>query len=285
MNYVIITPAKNESKFIRRTLDSLVAQTKKPSAWVIVDDMSTDNTVSVIEEYTDKFDWIILKRLTDAQKRKHGANVVNVFQQGYEAVKNTEWDFIVKLDADLTLPDNYFEEICKEFKKNQKVGLCGGRVYDVLKDDLKLVSSAKYHLYGSIKAYRKKCFEDIGGLIPCTSWDSVDEIKAMYLGWETLVREDLKVLHHRPTGISIGQLNACRGEGVSLYEKNVGVFIMVLRSMMIAVKRKPFVITGFAVILGYFQSMINGHQKVLDKDTAKFYRKLQYQRIRKLNLR
>ena len=40
--YVLITPARNEVKFIELTLKSMVAQTAPPLKWVIVSDGSTD---------------------------------------------------------------------------------------------------------------------------------------------------------------------------------------------------------------------------------------------------
>ena len=47
MRYVLITPAKNEKRFIAKTLDSMVGQTLLPERWVIVDDGSTDNTAEI----------------------------------------------------------------------------------------------------------------------------------------------------------------------------------------------------------------------------------------------
>ena len=42
--YIIITPVRDEEKFIRSTLESVVSQTVKPVEWVIVDDGSKDGT-------------------------------------------------------------------------------------------------------------------------------------------------------------------------------------------------------------------------------------------------
>jgi glycosyltransferase involved in cell wall biosynthesis len=42
MNFVLITPARNEEAGIERTLASMVAQACRPLRWVNVDDGSTD---------------------------------------------------------------------------------------------------------------------------------------------------------------------------------------------------------------------------------------------------
>ena len=50
--YVLITPARNEAKFIELTLKSMVAQTVLPLKWVIVSDGSTDGTDDIVKKYT-----------------------------------------------------------------------------------------------------------------------------------------------------------------------------------------------------------------------------------------
>ena len=57
-SYLIVSPCRNEAKFMRRTLDSVVAQTLRPTLWVIVDDGSTDETPVILAEYAQKHDWI-----------------------------------------------------------------------------------------------------------------------------------------------------------------------------------------------------------------------------------
>ncbi len=49
--YVIISPCRNEAEFMRQTLDTVVAQTIRPTLWVIVDDGSTDDTPRILDEY------------------------------------------------------------------------------------------------------------------------------------------------------------------------------------------------------------------------------------------
>src|SRR5213595_3672050 len=51
VKYVLITPARNEERFIAKTLESMVAQTMPPERWVIVDDGSTDKTSETVHTY------------------------------------------------------------------------------------------------------------------------------------------------------------------------------------------------------------------------------------------
>lgn len=55
-----------------------------------------------------------------------GQKVVRAFYCGYNTLEKKDYDFIVKLDADLSLPNNYFEEVATAFQEDSKIGLCGG---------------------------------------------------------------------------------------------------------------------------------------------------------------
>ena len=37
-DYLIVSPARDEADYMRRTLDSVIAQTVRPARWIIVDD-------------------------------------------------------------------------------------------------------------------------------------------------------------------------------------------------------------------------------------------------------
>jgi biofilm PGA synthesis N-glycosyltransferase PgaC len=54
----LISPCRDEAKFMRETLDSVISQSIKPAKWIIVDDGSTDDTPRILEEYRKKHDWI-----------------------------------------------------------------------------------------------------------------------------------------------------------------------------------------------------------------------------------
>ena len=63
--YVLITPARDEAAFIRKTLETIVSQTVLPLKWVIVSDGSTDGTDEIVKEFSAKHPWIELLRMPD----------------------------------------------------------------------------------------------------------------------------------------------------------------------------------------------------------------------------
>ena len=53
MKYVALTSGRNEERFIRRTIEAVLALDPPPKVYVVVDDNSTDKTASIIAEYDE----------------------------------------------------------------------------------------------------------------------------------------------------------------------------------------------------------------------------------------
>jgi len=85
--YALISPCRNEAKYMRKTLDSVTRQTVPPSLWVVVDDGSTDQTPQILTEYAAKFDFIRVVQRKDRGKRSVGPGVIEAFH-AYRHVRN-----------------------------------------------------------------------------------------------------------------------------------------------------------------------------------------------------
>ena len=85
--YVIITPARNEAKFIEKTLQSVIHQTVLPLKWVIVNDGSVDNTADLVRSHLADNPWMELLDLP-VRKERHFAAKVYAFNAGLERVKD-----------------------------------------------------------------------------------------------------------------------------------------------------------------------------------------------------
>lgn len=281
LSYVIITPAKNEEQYIEFTINSVRNQTLRPKEWVIVDDGSTDNTSNIVEKFSTLYDWIkLIKKNTENEERSVGSKVIRAFNTGLNHLSTKEFDFIVKLDADLTLPSNYFDTIASEFLNKEKVGICGGIC--MIEENGKLMEekSAEYHIRGPIKSYRKECFQEIGGLMPVFGWDGIDEFVSMYYGWELKKLNELKVIHQRKTGEETGQFFYSMRIGDFCYKIGYDPLLVMLRSYKRTVGTKIDFLSGIGVLVGYFKAFFS--PKMLLKEQRKFIRSFQYRRIKEL---
>ncbi len=79
----IIVPAYNSVRFIRDTIESVLAQTY--SAWqlIVINDGSTDSTVELVQEYVDRDERIKLHS-------KENGGVVSALNRGLDLSKHTE---------------------------------------------------------------------------------------------------------------------------------------------------------------------------------------------------
>src|SRR5216684_1499213 len=126
--YVLITPARNEAKFIELTLKSVVAQTVLPLKWVIVSDGSTDGTDDIVNKYLAERPWMELIRMPERRER-HFAGKVHAFNAGYAKVKKLSYDFIGNLDGDITFDRDYLAFLLRKFADNPRLGV-GGTPYE-----------------------------------------------------------------------------------------------------------------------------------------------------------
>ncbi len=287
--YVVITPARNEERYIEHTLRSMTAQTHTPKEWIVVDDGSTDRTAEIVARHSRRHPWITLVRHhpEEEERKRTPSPVVAAFYAGFAALKTTSWDFIVKLDADLTLPPDYFETVAREFIMYPRTGICGGYIVHETGDGrLERERTAEYHVRGAFKAYRRECFADIGGMPRRKSWDGVDQYVALYKGWKTRVLP-LEVVHHRRTGILIDRgLKTSLLVGAEYYREGHSPLLALIRSVIWGKSRKPFGITGAFFLTGFFTALLRNDHKHVDSGMERFIRRFQYQRIRrKLGLR
>lgn len=193
MKFLIIIPAHNEEANLSFTLESLQQQSFRDFKIVVVNDGSTDATPEVIKRFTEtdsRFETINL------QKSAHqpGSKVVAAFKNGLKTQNSEEFDVICKFDADIILSENYLQTVNETFQNNPKYGLVGGLLY-VEKNGNWVYegNSNKSHVRGPMKAYRKECFDAMGGIRETLGWDNIDAILLENLGWKEVVLPELQV--------------------------------------------------------------------------------------------
>ncbi len=278
MNYYVIIPAYNEEKNIGLTLDSLLKQTILPEKVVVVNDNSTDATAEIIKSFSDKYDFIQLVNTSSDQIHLPGSKVIKAFNKGLEALDDN-YNFIVKLDADLIVPKDYFERIIDIFTQNPKAGMAGGRAF--IKKNGKWVLenlTDDDHIRGAFKAYRKECFLQIGKLKVQMGWDTVDELLARYYDWEIIVDKSLEVKHLKPTGSSYNKKSRHK-QGEAFYSLGYGFWITFLASLKLAFrKKKPLLFIDY--LNGFFKAKRNKTSLLVTANQAKFIRGFRWRKIR-----
>jgi biofilm PGA synthesis N-glycosyltransferase PgaC len=271
-SYLVISPVKDEQQYVETTLRSMVAQTLRPTRWILVDDGSTDNTAAIIERYVRRHEWISLVRLSGSADRQVGSPVVRAFNAGLEAARSENFEFIVKLDCDLHIPPAYFEQLLARFEQDPRLGIASGVYVEQHNGAPVAVAMPEYHAAGACKVVRTRCFQEIGGFVASRGWDTVDEIRAQTLGWHTRHFSDLMFDHLRPEGSARGSLYTSRLHGEVYYLAGGSVMFFLLKVAHRMAIGEPPVLSGLMLLGGYLKPMLLGRKRLVTPDEARWYR-------------
>jgi biofilm PGA synthesis N-glycosyltransferase PgaC len=283
VEYVVITPVRDEGDHISSIIDSMVGQTIRPACWIIVDDGSTDDTATVAESASAKHSWIKLVRRNDRGFRQPGTGVVAAFYEGYRLVADQDWEYLVKLDGDLSFGPEYFEECFRQFAKDSKLGVGGGTICQETNGELIIEAPGDplFHVRGATKIYKRDCWQAIGGLLQAPGWDTVDEYKANMLGWTTYTFPQIKLNHHRHAGDAEGTWKNWVKNGRANYVAGYHPLFMYVKCGK-RIFSKPYGIGALGLLVGFISGYVRREPQINDPVLIRYVRS---QQLRKLCFR
>jgi hypothetical protein len=289
--YCIVSPVRDEEKYMRRTLDSVVNQTVPPDLFVIVDDGSTDATPQILAEYAAKYPYIKVVQRQNRGQRRVGGGVVEAFYEGWEVAKPYNHDFLTKLDMDLDLPLGYFERLLELMAADPRLGTVSGKAYYPApsnKDESFEGELISEHIgddvsLGMTKFWRRQYFDEIGGLVPQVLWDGIDCYKGRMLGWRACSIDEpgLRFLHLRPMGSSDKSIVKGRvrlGTGQWMMGSSPA---FVFASALHRARHRPFVIGALATLYGWAKGGLTGQPRLSDPEFRKYLRAYQWSFLRR----
>ena len=279
LEYAAVTPARNEAENLARLAASMAAQTLPPSAWVIVDDGSTDETPAIAETLARSHEWVHVLRLPGQSTIVRGGPVVRAFSAGLARLGDLP-DVVVKLDADVSLPDDYFDRLMRAFEEDDRLGMASGNACEFEANAWVRRHMTDGSLWGATRAYRRECLEAVLPLEQRMGWDGIDALRANLAGWTTQTIPDLDFRHHRREGDRDGsRRRAWAAQGNASYFMGYRLSYLLLRSLHAAV-REP---AAVAMIGGYVAAAARREPRCSDPEVREFLRRRQ--RIRALPAR
>jgi poly-beta-1,6-N-acetyl-D-glucosamine synthase len=276
--YIVISPVRDEEAYLRFTVESMLAQTIRPREWIIVNDGSTDGTGAIIDEYAAQHPWIRAVHRINRGFRKAGGGVVEAFNDGLRSASADDWDFIVKMDGDLTFEPTYFEECLEKFQLDPRLGIAGGVICYIENGAKRFEFCPEFHVRGATKIYRRECWHAIGSFWPAPGWDTMDEVKANRFGWGTRSFPELHLHHHRHTGTAEGIWNGLVKNGRANYICGYHPLFMLAKCFR-RLPHKPYLIGSLALFYGFISGYLKQVPQVDDVQTIGFLRRQQLGRL------
>lgn len=285
MTYTVVTPAYNEQANLPATIRSMVAQTLKPRVWVIVDDGSADDTWTIVQEAGKAHPWIVGVRREKKQTAGTDglliASEAAAFLDGYRLAVTRALDaaFVVKLDADLEFEPGYFASLLDEFRRDPRLGIAGGVIYEYRGTELAREKVSSAHVRGATKVYRKACYQDIHGVHPVFGWDVIDEIMARSCAWKVHSFDHLQLVHLRRTASRGGRFAGWARNGYMAYYIGMSPLRMFARAVSRLLATGD-VVQSAGLAYGYFSNLLKRADRLPDRDIRRLVRKHQWVTLR-----
>jgi glycosyltransferase involved in cell wall biosynthesis len=181
----IVIPAKNEEKTIQRCLKAIEALRKNQEleCIVVAPDIKTINSAK-------KFHFVKVIQFPGDME-----SAVN------KGIKYASYDLILKMDADIILPQNFFEVMLPE-TENYDLVSCPASTrsgkfwldfFFWLRDQLLKIAPLGRSTHGNSMFFRKSLIEELGGF----RYDTALEKEALKRGKKVLIVDKIRVLEFR----------------------------------------------------------------------------------------
>jgi len=165
----VIIPAYNPGAMLRRSLDSVLAQTWRDFELIVVDDGSTDDTAAICAEYTERIRYIRQPNRGVSTARNHGLRLA----QGV---------YVAFLDADDAWKPEFLSVLMGHLQAHPEVGAASsawievtpdgrenvhpdprGLTYDRVVDYLDVVRTGPHFVSANSAVYRRAAIARTGG--------------------------------------------------------------------------------------------------------------------------
>ncbi len=278
--YVLITPARDEARFIESTLRSVIAQTVRPLKWAVVSDGSTDGTDEIVSHYAAENPWIELVQMPQRRER-HFAGKALAVRAGVERMQGLPYEVIASLDADMSFEPDYFEYLLGKLLLDPRLGVVGTPYRDDTAEiyDYRFVSPD--HVSGACQVFRRSCFEEIGGYVLSKGGaiDTIATLTARSKGWKTQTFTGKIARHQRVIGTAengplksrfiLGKRDWMIGNS-ALWQMCRGLYQMT---------KRPYVLRGVAILVGYLWAACSGVERPVPRSLRAIRRKEQMEHL------
>jgi poly-beta-1,6-N-acetyl-D-glucosamine synthase len=283
---LLITPAHNESAHIEQVVASVAAQTRRPDMWVVVDDGSTDDTFLRLQAALTGLDFARLLQtppgfiVAPTGDRNAAGGPDRTWNFGLEHVDLHDYTHVGKLDGDIVLPPNYVAELLRRFAAEPRLGIAAGTFSELHNGKWRTAPTPSDHVTAPARIYSRECFEAIGGVPAYMGADVITTIYAKMRGFGTETFGDLSVRHLRPMATADGLRRGRERQGAYQYIVHYSFLWILLRSFVVAVRFRPYGLSGLWFLWGYMKAALTHAPRVEDPEWRTFAHAEQRRRIR-----
>ncbi len=274
---LVISPVHNEAGHMERVARAVAAQRRRPDAWIVVDDASSDQTLELLRELEHDLDFMTVLSappMPPARGRDRLAQAaeIHAFDHGLESLEWRSFTHIAKLDGDVELPVDWYELLLERLAEDATLGIAGGQLAEIVDGRSHVLPIPSHHVHGAVKLYSRACFEAIGGIEERLGWDTIDEAYARMSGLKTHSFDAPVAIHHRPFASRGGVLRGRARHGACAYISHQGLPWVAARALKVG-RARPVGIGGIAFLFGYLQAAASRTTRFDDPELRRFVRR------------
>jgi glycosyltransferase involved in cell wall biosynthesis len=228
ISFSVIVPLYNKEKYIKRTINSILNQTYRNFEIIVVNDGSTDNSLSIVKSIKDK-------RIKIYSRKHEGVSCARNF-----GIKKATGEYIAFLDADDKWDKNFLQEILRlqhkypKFKffataykimysdnkkdRNLEVRMLPyKREVFVVKNYLKLIAENNFFMHIGAVVIKKDVFKETGFFLPTKPIKKNEVVLFENFNLYLRILEKYKIVYSRKV-LCVYQKN--KNTSISLETKN-----------------------------------------------------------------
>jgi len=244
-----------------------------------VDDGSTDGTWEIIQTATDSVPWIKAKKRPPKGYvgLSHGEPLAAIYD-GYNLIRSVEFEYLAKLDGDVTLDPSYFELLLRECERDPGLGMVSGSCWELTRWNHRLQRSINGSSWPPARFYRRRCFEEISGVPPVLGWDMLQVLRATIMGWKVGLLRVPRFFHGRKMGSRAGILKGEARYGRTSYLLGYSFWYFVIR-LLFELAKYPYVVGSVAMLYGYVAALVGRDMPIVNDEERELLRRMQKDRL------